>query len=128
MDLVTLKPKITRITQLAVSTTVVQRLRRRGDNTALSFLQRLAPGPRRHDIRGINVNITHILLMALLFYSQGAKTSLYSHRSKNEIVVPLYRHEKGPKSWGCYKKFPTQSNKTTVQRRLTTKPVKCRSR
>ena len=30
---------------------------------------------------------------------------LYSHRSKNAIVVPLHRHENGPKSWGCYKKL-----------------------
>ena len=49
------------------------------------------------------MNITHILSMALLFYSGGLQTSLYSHRSENAIVVPLHRHENGPKSWGCYK-------------------------
>ena len=35
----------------------------------------------------------------------GLQTGLYSHRSKNEIVISLHRHEKGLKLWGCYKKF-----------------------
>ena len=54
-----------------------------------------------------NVNTTHVLLMTSFFYSPG---SFFLQRAKNEIATLLHRHEKGPKSSGCYKNQITIKN------------------